>query len=198
MLVRHGGFWRRRQIEPDEKLLAALEAKDKPGLGEYATFAVALTPQQATAFFTLPLLATRFDQTPLRDAMPALRFYGSLTDQQKKSALAHPLPVSSLTALQRGLFWEALSSAPFCNADDESWRSGMFAAIPPDIANRMVFSVAAGRVWPGGKPLPGGLRRPGSEPRSPEDQKVDGAIFTFGVSPERRVAYTATAALLHQ
>jgi hypothetical protein len=197
LLLRHGGYWRRRLFELPEGPLAKLEEKRAKGrlhLGDYAEFASSLDDSQALAFITLPRQATKFDQTPLRDAMPALRFLGSLSEGQRQASLRGPLPFAGLIGRQRTLFLQALAESPFMGGDQQSWQSALMSGrLPQRLVARLAFSLAAARVWPGGRPHPGGSNVNGSPGQSAEDQKVEGALFTFGVDPDHRIAFTATS-----
>lgn len=193
LLARHGGFWRQRLYEPPEaptRLLAAKAKDSTPNLNDYANFAAKLTPAQAILFQLEPP-TVEFGITPLKLSMPGLRFYGSLSPEQKQTSLAGtPIPFSRLTATQRDLFCQALSSAVFTEGDRQSWNSGLLAGnVPPQLANEVTFAIAKEMVYPLGKPLPGG-RNTGKPSTGPSPNvKIPGALFLFGLNSEKRVGY---------
>lgn len=187
VLYRHGGFWRRRLQDPPEAAVRELEKKKELTLDDYANFASKLTPVQAMAFRVGFPPLTRFDVNPLNRAMPALRFYGSLSPSQRQAALS-ALAADNLTASQQRLFADALTEGVFSGADAASWASGLVAG---SSLQGLTFALSAERVFPFGRPLPGGLRiNGGPAGKSPEEQKVNGTAFFFGLDKERRIGYT--------
>ena len=115
LLFRHGDYWSLRLSEPPERLAREMERKASEGtlsLEDYAVFAASLTPEaQARIEDGVPAYTARFDLTPLCGAMPALRFWASLTDTQKRMALQRqPIPYLQLTPTQQRLFREALEA----------------------------------------------------------------------------------------
>ncbi|GIV14802.1 MAG: hypothetical protein KatS3mg022_0237 [Armatimonadota bacterium] len=113
LLFRHRSYWRLKRSELPERLVREIERKARQeglSLEDYATLASYLTPE-GIARLAWPVhdYAFHFDHTPLKSASPALRFWASLTDNQKKLALQRqPLPYVSLTPAQQKLFREAL------------------------------------------------------------------------------------------
>lgn len=110
LLFRHPDYWRLKRSELPERLVRAMERKAREeglSLEDYAALAHYLTPERTARLEEG--YAARFDITPLREAAPALRFWASLTADQKKAALQRqPLPYVSLTPAQQKLFREAM------------------------------------------------------------------------------------------
>lgn len=113
LLFRHERYWQIRQSEPPEQLVQAMErkaAENVLSLDDYATFAAALSPEAQTRLQE-GRYTVRFDLAPLQGALPALRFWASLTDAQKRTALQRqPLAYALLTPSQQRLFREALQA----------------------------------------------------------------------------------------
>lgn len=199
ILSRQGGFWQQRRYEAPEPAIRALEARAKKGsltVDDYADFAAKLNVAQSMAFRIGLTPVVEFPTTPLRLSMPGFRFYGSLSRKQRESSFTAPLPFSNLTTSQRSLFCEALSSAVFTEGDRLSWDSGLLSGvIPPDLANSVAFSASKELVYPLGKPLPGG-RNTGKQTGPSPNEKVPGAMFLFGLSPEKRVGYVVPVSAL--
>jgi len=108
VLVRHGGFWALRTLEPAEEALVAFEQTESPGLNEYANFACALFPAveelaQETDF-NIPFFETeqapltRFDPKPLCQNYLALAAYGQWNDKGRANILSG-VAVNTETAL---------------------------------------------------------------------------------------------------
>lgn len=115
LLFRHGDYWSLRLSEPPERLVREMERKASEGtlyLEDYAVFTASLTPEaQARIEDGEPAYSARFDLTPLKGGMPALRFWASLTDAQKRTAIQRqPIPYLQLTPAQQQLFREALEA----------------------------------------------------------------------------------------
>jgi len=108
-LFRHWGYWQLRRTEFPEKLVRALEQKaNEEGLSleDYATLVAHLPPMHRSLRHEYAL---RIDMTPLESAVPALRFWVSLSDAQKRTALqGQPLAYPQLTPAQQRLFRDAL------------------------------------------------------------------------------------------
>lgn len=118
LLFRHLYYWRLKRSELPERLVREMERKAQQeglSLEDYATLASYLTPEGiARLAWLVDDYAVRFDHTPLKSAAPALRFWASLTDNQKKLALQRqPLPYVSLTPAQQKLFREAMLAKPY-------------------------------------------------------------------------------------
>ncbi|MGC8784615.1 MAG: hypothetical protein ACP5RN_09560 [Armatimonadota bacterium] len=111
LLFRHRRYWRLKRSEPPERLVRAMERKAQEegiSLDDYATLASHLTSEGITRLVWQECLF-RFDHTPLQHAAPALRFWASLSADQKNAALQRqPLPYVSLTPAQQKMFREAM------------------------------------------------------------------------------------------
>jgi hypothetical protein len=107
-MVRHGGFWRLRRLETPERIVRPLEAAKAVALEDYATFAASLNPTQALTYGLSGAVLLRVDPEPLRNGMPALRFYASLGSLQRQARMNRAIPFGTLGAQQRTLFLEAL------------------------------------------------------------------------------------------
>lgn len=190
VLVRNGHFWRHRLYEPPEAATVALEklAKERElNLNDYANYACKLTDVQVAAF-RIEMPKVEFETTPLRIAMPALRFFGTLSDRQRQVALAgESIPYQNLTATQRNLFIEAMSGGAFAEADSISWKSGLLSGKAPTDAP-LFFRASSEPVYPLGRPRPGG-RNTGVIPKNDPNVKIPGYVMQFGISPEKRVGY---------
>ncbi len=112
LLFRHAHYWRLRRSELPETLVRQMEQKSATEgltLDDYATLASRLTPEGILRASESTGYSFRFDRAPLQYAAPALRFWASLTAEQKKMALQRqPLPYVSLTPVQQKLFYEAM------------------------------------------------------------------------------------------
>jgi len=112
LLLRHAGYWRLRRSELPEKLVRQMEQKwatEGLGLDDYAALAAQLTPEGILRLKESDGYSFRFDAAPLRDAALALRFWASLSAEQKTVALQRqPLAYHSLTPVQQTLFQEAM------------------------------------------------------------------------------------------
>ncbi len=110
---------RLREIPESHLQLLEKRASEKRSLtiDDYAELVSLLLPEQER-FFSNPYVgryylkpAVRFDFTPLASALPALRFWASLTTNQRQQAIeAVPLFYNQLTLTQQRLFVEALES----------------------------------------------------------------------------------------
>lgn len=108
VMVRHGAFWRLREWEIPEERFAAIEKSKTPTLDAYADFAGSLSLTQA-APFRFNAVLTRFDPTPLRNAMTPLRFYSTLSAAERKAAISGSrLPFARLSGASREQFLMAL------------------------------------------------------------------------------------------
>lgn len=190
ILVRNGHFWRNRPFEPPETSTVALEklSKQRPlNLSDYASYARTLNDTQVMAF-RLGEPKIEFNVQPLKLALPALRFFGLLSDRQQKAALSgEVIPYQNLTATQRDLFNDAMASAAFAEADSLSWKSGLLSGKAP-VNQPLYFRASAEPVFPLGRPRPGG-RNTGITPTIDVNKKIPGFIFQFGISPEKRIGY---------
>jgi hypothetical protein len=112
LLFRHAGYWRLKRSELPEKLVRQMEQKwatEGLSLDDYAALAAQLTPEGIVRVRESNGYSFRFDSAPLRDAALALRFWASLSAEQKKVALQlQPLAYLSLTPVQQRLFQEAM------------------------------------------------------------------------------------------
>ncbi len=121
IVVRHGGFWDLRVLEPSEDILRPFEVLPHHGLDDYANFAYALCdaampvePSGLPFFDTLQVPLTRFDPKPIQDSYVALAAFGQMTDQQRVHILSggyvdlyknvrdetHPIQTYSVTYLK--------------------------------------------------------------------------------------------------
>lgn len=107
-MVRHGGYWRLRELDVPERIARPLEAAKTPALEDYAKFAAALTDAQALIYRRPGMALLRVSPEPLRKGTPALRFYASLGNLQAKARQNQAIPFASMGAQQRTLFLEAL------------------------------------------------------------------------------------------
>jgi len=122
LMARYRAYPLLRPSEIPESLLEPLEqklrAKQEITLDEWATFATQLTPMQiARAEGWIRLAgqpASHETLAPLENlmvALPALRFWASLSPQQRQAALnGERLPPERMTPKQRELFLQAFSS----------------------------------------------------------------------------------------
>jgi len=112
LLFRHARYWRLKSSELPEKLVRQMEQKwatEGLSLDDYAALAAQLTPEGIVRVRESNGYSFRFDSAPLRDAALALRFWASLSAEQKKVALQRqPLAYLSLTPVQQRLFQEAM------------------------------------------------------------------------------------------
>ena len=111
LLFRHWRYWQLKRSELPERLVRAMERtaqEEGVSLDDYAALASHLTSEGMARLVWREYLF-RFDHAPLQHAAPALRFWASLTADQKKAALQRqPLPYLSLTPAQQTLFREAM------------------------------------------------------------------------------------------
>ncbi len=121
VLFRHAGYWRWLQSEPPEQLCREMERKETEiglSLDDYARFAASLSPDAVERIAQRELSAL-FDLAPLQSAMPALRFWNSLTEDQKQVALNRkPLSYLHLDHRQQRLFLEAVAEFALSGADE--------------------------------------------------------------------------------
>ncbi len=122
LMARHKDYFWLRPSEIPEDWLRPLEARKQKqesiSLDEWAQFASALNELQIERIAGLPLTAGWSVRTAsalklplLVQAVPALRFWASLTPQQKQAALAgKQLYLSQLTPPQRQRFEQALNA----------------------------------------------------------------------------------------
>lgn len=83
-LIRHGGFWRRRNYEPPEAAARLLEAAGpRPGLADYVRFVGALDRNQSLAFGADDGPRLRVASGCLREAMPALHILAKLDSSRE-------------------------------------------------------------------------------------------------------------------
>lgn len=112
LLFRHARYWRLRRSELPKTLVRQMEQKTATEgltLDDYATLASRLTPEGILRASESTGYSFRFDRAPLQYAAPALRFWASLTAEQKNMALQRqPLPYVCLTPVQQKLFYEAM------------------------------------------------------------------------------------------
>ncbi|AIE85629.1 hypothetical protein OP10G_2261 [Fimbriimonas ginsengisoli Gsoil 348] len=105
---RYGGFWRLKTMEAPEEYFAAIEKSATPKLDDYADLALKLSDLQVLPFRVGAGLL-KVDPEPLRTALPALRFYGSLSSGQRRTASAgQPLQFGALSVGSRELFLYAM------------------------------------------------------------------------------------------
>lgn len=107
-MIRHGGFWRLRELDVPERVARPLEQAKAPALEDYAKFAGSLTDTQALVYRRPNLVLLKVSPEPLRTGIPALRFYASLGNLQQKARQNQAIPLGVMSAQQRGLFLEAL------------------------------------------------------------------------------------------
>src|SRR5579862_2579856 len=123
LLFRHPHYWRMLDSEIPESLFAPLEArvlgKENLTLDDYTAFASSLTPWQALAFpYRTPL--TRFPRLPLFHAMPALRLWASLSDDQRRIAYISGLSFKQMSPAQQDLFRLAANELLWIGAINET------------------------------------------------------------------------------
>jgi len=115
MLLRHLERDTLLTSEIDEPTLEAIEQRaqsDGLSLDDYAALAYQLTREQQRRLQTPNGFALRFDPTPLYNAVPALRFWASLTPTQKQAARERqPIAYTTLSTVQQRLFWDAVEHA---------------------------------------------------------------------------------------
>lgn len=125
LLVRYPLAPMLRRTEIPESAIVSLEerARSEGGLtlDDYAQLALQLTPEQEQRLVDSTYLpsfgdishALCFDSDPLKQSLPAFRFWASLTPQQRKSALEEAIPLfyHQLSTVQKRLFWEAIESS---------------------------------------------------------------------------------------
>lgn len=114
LLVRHRMRNDLLLSEIDEPTLEAFEQRAAEGLSldDYAALAYPLTYEQQKRLETPNSCALRVDTTPFYTAIPALRFWASLTPAQKQSARERqPIPYPMLSPVQQRLFVEAIEHA---------------------------------------------------------------------------------------
>jgi len=111
LLFRHWRYWRWKRSELPERLVRAMERKAQEeglSLDDYAILAASFTPE-GMARLKRGEYAMHLDHAPLQSAAPALRFWASLTANQKKAALQRqPVLYTQLTPSQQNLFREAM------------------------------------------------------------------------------------------
>lgn len=120
LMGRRKYYWGWRLVEPEETVLRALEAKFQQGkdltMDDYARFAVSLNDRQYNYLLEMTLtyysleysLVIEIPLEPLKQ-LPFLRFWGTLTSQQRASVLAgESLPLRLLNPVQRKAFAHAL------------------------------------------------------------------------------------------
>jgi len=114
LLLRHRERSTLLTSEIDEPTLEAIEQRAQEGLSldDYAALAYQLTREQQKRLETPDGFALRFDPAPLRNAVPALRFWASLTPAQKQAARERqPIAYHTLSAVQQRIFWDAVEHA---------------------------------------------------------------------------------------
>lgn len=114
LMARHHNQAELLASEIDEPTLERFESRAATGLtiDDYAELAYLLTPAQQLRMETPNGFALRFDPAPLQSSVPALRFWASLTSNQKQAAQERqPLQYLQLSTAQQRLFWEAIENA---------------------------------------------------------------------------------------
>lgn len=111
---RHWGYWSLRLSEVPERVLRPLERKAAEGkqleLEDYSSLAIQLTQLQARRITsrTGDMFVVNFDDTPLRNSIPALRFWATLTPPQRDRARrGEPLLLPTLSRQQQEAFARA-------------------------------------------------------------------------------------------
>lgn len=122
---RHPAFWRLRKMEAPESMYRKLE--EKPTLEAYAEFAAKLNEKQQFPFQVRDAVASSVSMKPLEEAMPALRFFASLSPAQRSKA-GQGLYAGEMSPGQRDLFSLALTEGLFGLPQ----RRGSFAPTPPE------------------------------------------------------------------
>ncbi|MFI5385363.1 MAG: hypothetical protein ACHQ50_04495 [Fimbriimonadales bacterium] len=196
LMFRHPRYWRLLSTEIPENLLAPLEAKAKAKqtitLDDYAAFATALTPWQSFVFPYRPTL-TRFPRLPLVHAMPALRLWGSLTGDQRRTAYDSGIPVSGMDSTQRELYRVAVNEL--------LWIGGINEAFLPILMNGGGGGDAMGLFLQdaqnGANPIFGnedeGLEPAGPQFRTTSDMeslRSRSFVFAFGSTPQSGASYS--------
>jgi len=172
VMIRHGGFWRLRQFEAPEDVYAALEKTQTPGLDGYSAFATNLTDAQALPFRIPQASLLKVNPEPLRKAMAALRFYGSLDSGERAAALAGtPVGFTRLGSSSQALFMNAL--------DNPTAGSLVGPGVPnaeaPAVASQLGFLLTGGAV---------------SRTAQPDGIVAGGVQMLFGLNPRAAVVYT--------
>lgn len=137
-MLRHGAYWRLRELEPEEKAARALEKKPVT-LEGYATFAQSLAPAQVMALRVPDGFLLRVPTTPIATSYRALRFYASLGANQRAAKAGSPIPFTRLGSAQRTLFLEAMHSDLF---GATVLGQAAILQVPQD-ADRLAFQMSA-------------------------------------------------------
>ncbi|HWD38802.1 MAG TPA: hypothetical protein VG944_08135 [Fimbriimonas sp.] len=109
VLVRHGGFWRLRQYEIPEKMIADMAAKKSPTLSDYAQFLSQLSPAQAASLRATNRPFLGFETSSVSAAIPGLQFLGSIGNVPSDT----PVPFRELNSQQQQLFLNAIFEGLF-------------------------------------------------------------------------------------
>lgn len=214
LLVRYPLAPMLRRTEIPESVIVPLEerARLEGGLtlDDYAQLALQLTPEQEQRLVDATLLPTFgdishalcFDTDPLKQSLPAFRFWASLTPQQRKSALEEAVPLfyHQLSTVQKRLFWDAIESSLW----DWRWISaGMLHQIDllyaPEAEEELAFFLDR---WDQEMEIIE-IESPDEygEDRVPAPKKVQNQreyVFHFGLSKEASVRYPVTLPILQK
>lgn len=140
LLYRHPNYWRLSLSEIPEKLVRQYEHKARNeglNLEDYASLALQLQPHQQIRLQQARGYAVGFDVSPLSSALPALRFWASLSANQKEIALQRqPLYYLQLSPLQQSLFWQALQDS-IASSSDVAWMLQLLSN--PETAQNLAF-----------------------------------------------------------
>ncbi len=133
--------------EIPESVISVMESrssqKEALDLDDYAWFASRLTDEQTHQLESWRSdYLLNFDVEPVVNAIPALRFWASLTDSQKQSVLkGESLSFRQLTPVQQRQYLEALTKTWDCS-NQYIWMLNHLTALQqPEVLNQLTFSV---------------------------------------------------------
>ncbi len=133
--------------EIPESVISVMESrssqKEALDLDDYAWFASRLTDEQTHQLeSSLSDYLLNFDVEPVVNAIPALRFWASLTDSQKQSVLkGESLSFRLLTPVQQRLYLEALTKTWDCSNRYIGILNHLAGLQQPEVLNQLTFSV---------------------------------------------------------
>ncbi len=211
LLVRYSAdeACKHRRTEIPERVISEMERratlKEMLDLDDYAWFVSQLSEAQASnlregaGFITPNQLA--FETAPIAEALPALRFWASLTETQKRQVLSgKALPYNRLSPEQRNLFLRALEENTRCSHmfsltfDDSSEQE------PQDMSPSFSLKVGEGTLYVDGDPVipTAAVRifvRQGADYQSSKTMQAFRAKrveFLFGIGDGETVRYRTT------
>jgi hypothetical protein len=119
--LRRLGFWGYREAEIPEDVLRPIEAQSRQKAGvlsltDYASLVSKLTSRQADWLASSSWTLLRFNDFPLKDALPFFRLYASLTGQQRSTLLTRRvLNVGDLGPNQQQAYLQAIGESAFAS-----------------------------------------------------------------------------------